>query len=277
MSIKNEQCYFIVDKRERPGSKRQTSLISHYGHKDDKSEWKVKEEYANKVKFENLDCGDVCFYIYGKPIVLIERKDVKDLAGCINSKSYKEQKFRMQKYKSENPQLKLVYLVEDFQINNIDDLKSVVNPAAPKSTHVTKQTILSSIVSTMFRDDFFVHTTNNIEGTISFIDRVCAKLPGYPKKALTNATADEGKHEYLKQIDVGKSKNIDSKSWYLLSLSQIPGVSLDKAKGIQEKYDTLPILLESYKIEKNKDKMLTGVPKIGKVLSKRIYEYFHCL
>ena len=272
--IKEEECFFIIDKRERPGSKRQTSLISHYGCRDEKSEWKVKEEHINKVKFENLDCGDVCFYIYGKPIILIERKDVKDLAGCINSKSYKEQKFRMQKYKSENPQLKLVYLVEDFSVNNLDDLKSIVNPAAPKKTHVSKQTILSSIVSTMFRDDFFVHTTNNIEGTIAFIDRIYNKLPGYPKKALT---ADEGKHEYLKQIDVGKSKNIDPNSWYLLALSQIPGVSLDKAKGIQDKYHTFPILLNAYKSEKNKEKMLTNVPKVGKVLSTRIYKYFHGL
>ena len=255
--IKEEECFFIIDKRERPGSKRQTSLISHYGCRDEKSEWKVKEEHINKVKFENLDCGDVCFYIYGKPIILIERKDVKDLAGCINSKSYKEQKFRMQKYKSENPQLKLVYLIEDYQITDTDDLHTVVNPMAPKKTHVSKQTILSSIVSTMFRDNFFVHTTLNLEGTIAFIERIHSKLPTYPKKTLLQSSADEGKHEYLKQIDVSKSKNIDSKSWYMLSLSQIPGVSLDKAKCIQEKYESLPKLFEEYEKCEKKEKMLS--------------------
>ena len=92
--------YFIIDKRERPGSKRQTSLLSHYGvqtidDENQENQWTVKPEYENRVKFSNLDCGDICFYVEDQPIVLIERKDVKDLAGCINTKSYKEQKTRM--------------------------------------------------------------------------------------------------------------------------------------------------------------------------------------
>ena len=92
---------------------------------------------------------------------------------------------------------------------------------------------------------------------------------------IPSLNSDEGKHEYLKQINVSKSKNIDSKAWFLLSLSQIPGVSLDKAKSIQQKYETLPILLEAFKNESKKEKMLSDIPKVGKVLASRIYEYIY--
>ena len=274
-STKN--CYFVIDKRERPGSKRQTSLLSYFGVKQydeatQQNVWIVKPEFAKRVRFSNLDCGDVCFYINDQPRILIERKDVKDLAGCINSKSYKEQKFRMQKYKSETPQLELVYLIEDFQVSSLSDLSTIVNPAAPKTVHINKQTILSSVVSSMFRDGFFVHTTVNLEGTIAFIERIYVKLPTYPNKVLTS---DEGKSEYLKQIDVSKSKNIDSKSWFLLSLSQIPGVSLDKAKSIAEKYGSFPALITAYEQCEKKEQMLSSIPKIGKVLSQRVCEYLN--
>lgn len=269
--------YIIIDKRERPGSKRQTSLLSYYGTKiiDEYEEttWTVKKEHETKIKFANLDCGDICFYLNGTPSVLIERKDVKDLASCINSKSYKEQKMRMQKYQLENPQLRLIYLIEDFHLASIDELNQIVNPMAPKNVHITKQTILSVVVSTMLRDGFFVHLSENNESTVAFIERIYEKLPTY--KSNTNLTAADGKHEYLKQIDTHKNKNVDVDSWFLFALSQIPGVSLDKAKPIQEKYINMTMLINEYsKCPQNKrESMLTCIPKIGKVLSKRIYEY----
>lgn len=274
--------YFIIDKRERPGSKRQTSLLSHYGNHiyDDEFQettWTIKPEYENKIRFENLDCGDICFYMEGKPILLIERKDVKDLAGCINTKSYKEQKMRMKKYQSENPQLKLVYLIEDFHVVKLEDLKTIVNPMAPKTQHIDKQTILSAIISTMIRDGFYTHITESLEGTIAFIDRLCVKLPTYPTvHSAVKLTSEEGKHEYLKQINVSKSKNVDCDAWFLFALSQVPGVSIDKAKVIKEKYSSMPILigeLNKCSTEKDKKLMLSVISGIGKVLSERIYNY----
>ena len=98
---------------------------------------------------------------------------------------------------------------------------------APRSQHIDKQTILSAIVSTMIRDGFNTHLSGSLEGTIAFIERLYVKIPTFPK---TELTSEEGKHEYLKQINITKSKNIDSNAWFLFALSQIPGVSIDKAK-----------------------------------------------
>jgi ERCC4-type nuclease len=269
--------YIIIDKRERPGSKKQVSLLTHYGTNVD-NEWTVKRENENKIQFANLECGDVCFVLQGKPAVLLERKDIKDLAGCINSKSYKEQKMRMQKYQIENPQLKLIYLIEDFHLSSLEALSDIVNPMAPKNVHITKQTILSAIVSTMLRDGFFVHLSENHESTVAFIDRVYEKLPTYKIFNIAGAASD-GKTEYLKQIDTHKSKNVDVDSWFLCALSQIPGVSIDKAKQIQEQYHNMTNLITEFQkcSENKRANMLTNVPKIGKTLSKRIYEYVCCV
>lgn len=269
--------YIIIDKRERPGLKKQTSLLSYYGNRvvDEYEEtiWTVKEEHGGKIKFANLDCGDICFYLNSQPVVLIERKDIRDLAGCINSKSYKEQKMRMQKYQLENPGLKLIYLVEDFHLTSIADLQSIVNPRAPENVHITKQTILSAIVSTMLRDGFFVHLSENNEATVAFIERIYEKLPTY--KVTSKTSAADGKIEYLKQVDIHKNKNVDVDSWFMIALSQIPGVSIDKAKPIQEKYKNVTGLINEYQRcpQNKREIMLTCIPKVGKVLSKRIYEY----
>jgi ERCC4-type nuclease len=273
----------VIDKRERPGVNQKLSLLSYYGdyrqHDDnDNNSWKPKKEFESYVRFDTLDCGDVCFFKDDQPVILIERKDIKDLASCIQSKSYKEQKTRMLKFKSNHPNLKLIYLIEAFPLEKLSDLKTVVNPRAPKSVQKNKQIILSAIVSTMLRDDFYVMITQGTEGSIAFLDRIYKKYPTYPAAAAGGVTEEDGKLEYLKQIHIKKHKNITPNAWFLYALSQIPNVSVDKAKSIQDVYKTMPNLLKAYNeltSEKEKAALLCSIDGIGKVLSNRIYQYLH--
>jgi ERCC4-type nuclease len=244
-----------IDKRERPGSNQKLSLLSHYGQRgdnDNQNGWTPKKEYKSYVRFDTLDCGDVCFFKDDQPVILIERKDIKDLASCIQNKSYKEQKTRMLKFKSNHPSLKLIYLIEDFTLEKMSDLKAVVNPRAPKSVQKNKQIILSAIVSTMLRDDFYVMITQGTEGSIAFLDRIYKKYPTYPSAGgaggaggATVRSEEDGKLEYLKQIHTKKHKNITPDAWFLYALAQIPNVSVDKAKVIQDVYKTMPNLLKA--------------------------------
>ena len=261
--------YFIIDSRE-------SRLLQVYGDKsNDKKGYTPKPQYANHVKFGQLDCGDILFVHHNDPVVLIERKEIKDLCCCIDSGSYKEQKMRMKKYQSENPGLKLIYLVENYSIEHKSDLDKIANPRAPARQRKSLQVLLSAIVSTMLRDDFYVMTTQGFDGTVAFIERTYDKWPSY-KLQIENKKADPQLH-YLKHIKVSKKDNQTPDTWYLQSLSNVPGVSLKKAKYIQGKYSTFRELIEAFESMENPEILLKDVQcgsrKLGKVVSKRIYQF----
>ena len=274
--------YFVVDTREN-------KLLQWYGEKVD-GKWQPKKKYAKHVKFEQLECGDVCFFDNSgdsespaKPVVLIERKEIKDLSGCIYNKSYKEQKLRMLKYQVNHPSVQLVYLVENFSIATMSDLKKVANPCAPPNQRKNQQVLLSAIVSTMLRDNFFTMTTQGFEGTVAFIERVYAKWPDYRLHLEKRQTASgEGNvnAEYLKNVKVQKKQNLGPEQWFITALAQIQGVSVDKAKAISEQYSDFKSLIDAYEAldtEKDREKMLKDVQcgsrKLGPVCAKRVYHF----
>jgi ERCC4-type nuclease len=285
--------YFTIDSRE-------AKLLEVFGQKDNSNNvWSVKPQYSTYVKFGQLPAGDVCFYDattassggIDKPVVLIERKEVRDLSSCIDSGSYKEQKIRMLKFRSDNPGLQLIYLVENFGIAKTSDLSEIVNKSAPPKTQKTIKVLLSAIVSTMLRDNFFVMTTQGFEGTVAFIERIYEKWPDYrsdlAKSVITSTSTGDSTTdvtttcaEYLKNVKVSKKDNIDPPSWFLTSLAQIPGVSIDKATFIQKVYPNFSSLIDAYKAlatTKEREGMLKdlvcGTRKLGPVCSKRVYEF----
>jgi len=281
MSANNQEngsFYFVIDTREN-------RLLKCYGEKIN-NKWVVKKKYEKYVKFRLLDCGDVCFYNVvdnnAVPVVLIERKEVKDLSSCIGNKSYKEQKMRMKKFQSENPTVQLIYLVENYSIATPDDLLKVVNPAAPKNHKKTRQVILSCLVGTMLRDNFYIMTTQGFDGTVAFIERIYKKWPEYKDELAKRTKGDipSAETEYLKNVKVAKKQNIGPEQWYITSLAQIQGVSVDKATEVAKVYSNFKSLIDAYEkleTEKEREKMLKDIEcgnrKLGPVCSKRIYEF----
>jgi len=169
--------YFVIDSRE-------AKLLEVFGEKHSDGLWTVKKQYQTYVKFGQLPAGDVCFYFEEspkppRPVVLIERKEVRDLSSCIDSGSYREQKMRMLKFQEENPGLQLIYLVENFSVATKQDLDTIVNKSAPPKSRKTIKVLMSAIVSTMLRDNFFVMTTQGFDGTVAFIERIYDKWPDY--------------------------------------------------------------------------------------------------
>lgn len=272
--------YIVIDTREN-------KLLQWFGEKINDGKWVPKKKYEKYVKFEQLPCGDICFFdgagdANSVPVVLIERKEVKDLSGCIYNKSYKEQKLRMLKYQSEHPTVQLVYLIENFSIATSADLKKIVNPGAPPNQKKSRQVLLSAIVSTMLRDNFFTHTTQGFEGTVAFIERIYEKWPDY-RSQLAKRTHNGGETEYLKNIKVQKKQNLGPQQWYITALAQIQGVSIDKATSIAKIYPNFKSLLDTYeelKTEKERNNLLkdietgkAGGRKLGPVCSKRVYQF----
>jgi ERCC4-type nuclease len=266
--------YFTIDIRE-------SKLLDYFGVKNGKK-WSVKPKYETYVKFDQLPVGDIIYYDNAvsppTPVVMIERKEIKDLSSCIYSGSYKEQKLRMLKFRTKHPAVQLVYLIENFTISQKSDLIKIANRGAPPKQRKTMKVLLSSIVSTMLRDNFFVMTTQGFEGTVAFIERVFEKWPSYKSELSKRQT--NVNHEYLKNLKVTKKENITPENWFKMCLAQIQGVSIEKASCINKNYPTFKKLLSAYESlenETDREKMLKDVQcgsrKLGPVCSKRIYEY----
>jgi ERCC4-type nuclease len=182
----------------------------------------------------------------------------------------------MLKYKEENPTVQLIYIVENFTLN--DNIDYIINPSAPPKNQKTIKVLLSAIVSTMLRDHFYVMTTQSFDGTVALIERIYEKWPSYKLKNVK--TEDHGTTEYLKNIKIAKKDNLDPCSWYIRSLAQIPGISVEKATVIQGVYPTFSLLLDKYKhlpdtksCENMLKDLVCGTRKLGPVCSKRVYQY----
>ena len=100
-------------------------------------------------------------------------------------------------------------------------------------------------------------------------------------------TALEQNNLYLQSIKKCKKDNLNPKLWNQLALTNIPGVSTNIAIKINEIYPTIRHLLQSYDNCTNEEEsikliseiILTDTDKqkrrIGKVISKRIYDYLY--
>ena len=143
-----------------------------------------------------------------------------------------------------------------------------------------------------------INTSNSIVNTsnsISFIldtpiilnDNLNNKNNNNETNKTINNENTENNNLYLHSIKKCKKDNMTPKLWNQLILTNIPGVSTSIAIKINEVYPTLTSLLNAYtNCETDNDRikllstiLLTHTEKqkrhIGKVISKRIYEYLY--
>ena len=233
----------------------------------------IKDYYTTKeIEFRTLTLGDILIEHVTEqgetiPLILIERKTIEDLANSIRTKRHKNQKIRLLQMRNENPNLHIWYLIENFEISNENKQNKIDS--------ITHDALLSSIVNTLVRDKLNVIMLNNTEETCLFIDKLYEKVKNEFLGQMINV--DGGSRvEYIDTIKLKKKDNITPTICYQLQLSQIPGVSSKIAKKIQEYYPNMLSLCQSYiNIDniKDKERMLTTIKGIGKILSKRIYDY----
>ena len=260
----------IIDSREK-------ALIDQF------NKWNIGEEKP-KYKFEQLNVGDIHFYLPGieDPVIIIERKTTKDLDASIMDKRLREQKFRLDGFKKKAI---VIYLIEGFYEINQKSLR------LPKSTH------LSAIVNTIVRDRMTVYHTSNTASSFDFILKMSKQLFKYKEcfNRLPNTICDlnekldesapESKQEhkqpessYLDTIKSQKKSHIESKLTEIM-LIQIPGIGPKAAQAIVDKYKSIYNLCMCYsecQTEEEKEKMLAKLETdsgrdLGASVSSKVY------
>ena len=221
--------------------------------------------YCNIV---NLTLGDIVLKYQNNIILLIERKTSKDLAASIRDGRHKEQKYRLM---NSNINSKNILFLIEGELKDMEHGK------------VDKKTLQGSIINTMFRDGLNVYRTEGIEETIYFIERLMDKVKK-DKKCVANLVEEiiEPNIDYLDTKVLTKKKCLTPDVYNQFVLLQIPGVSKVFVETILQQYSSIKKIIQEYnnlETEKEKENLFTNLElvgkkrKIGKVISKRIYEF----
>jgi len=210
------------------------------------------------IEKEQLDLGDI-HIIFNDIIYIYERKTVNDLLSSINDGRYKEQKNRLLANSINNN-----YIIEGDTITSSKNFKN-------------QKKLTSVYLNSIYRDNFNVFFTSNIDDTATFILILVSKIIEKPENYL-NLNPNNSNKDYIDicRIKSQKNKNIDKDICYLLQLSQIPGISKELAKKIKEIYPTMSNLIKSIESQdniKSKISLLTKIDKIGVQKAQLIIDY----
>ena len=214
----------------------------------------IKLLNKNKYNFttSNLDVGDIQYKNDDKIIYIIERKTVNDLGASIKDGRYKEQKVRLLSNHNNN----IFYIIEG-NINYCETLST--------------KAILGSIINMIFRDNIKIIYSKDIKQTLDIIIQIKNK---YETNKFNNNQTNI-KNDYISCIKINKKENLDKRTCNIIQLATIPGVSKNISTIILEKYDNLNHLISE--LNQHGELLLKdielGKKKLGKVLSKRIYDY----
>jgi crossover junction endonuclease MUS81 len=243
---------------------------------------------ANK---ENLAVGDIIIRYHEYEFIL-ERKTIADLLSSIKDGRYKEQKIRLVSYMKEKmSHRRIAYILEG----------DVFAESSIFYSESDKNTVLGFLVSSNMRDNIPIFHAKDRHSTKSILEKLTYRLMKDTKdffpKAIQNgggsasSASSEIQHPpildepYTATIKMKKKENLNSSSWWLLSLTQIPGVSHSMAEMIIITYPTIESLISQYQNPDipltNKEMLLADIRispsdtarKLGKVVSTRIYQF----
>lgn len=224
---------------------------------------------------ETLPVGDILFKINGIVVCIIERKDIDDYVASIRDGRLKEQTARLLQYKKENPQVIIMYLIEGPFVNKDHVWRNGVAASG----------FYTSCMNKIIRDGFYVYHTPNPQGSALQISKLYDNLPEHWPNRNKIMTPEEEKLNYLKTIKLSKKDNMTPDNCFACQLANIPHISIDIANLISKIYPSFRSLVLAYEKQidiKSKENLLSEIiipiannktKRLGKVLSKKIYEY----
>jgi crossover junction endonuclease MUS81 len=229
---------------------------------DNRESYLIKKFLEDSVEIDvrTLDIGDIIIEDDdGSIILIIERKTVEDLSASICDGRFREQKSRLLGNVDKS---RIMYLIEG-------------NITKPTTVKGGCDTLLGSIINTMYRDGIRVYKSSSLDETAKVIRKLFTKTDIINETKEINTT-------YTSTLKKKKKDNMTFDVMFHHSLVLIPQVSDKIADVIVKKYLSMSGLISAYmelKEDIRKD-MLKGIEysikdektrKIGPKISERIY------
>jgi crossover junction endonuclease MUS81 len=263
----------------------------------------------------NLPIGDIIIRHSDSGItyeIILERKCMTDMIASIKDGRYKEQKIRLlaemnSSANKNKTKTKIAYLLE----GSMDELRlpqdktiligSIISSTFRDNIPILRTVSLQDTLDMISRlhdrlikdyKDFFpliADTLSSLPADTQQHDSQPAALQ-YARQEIIQNTQNTNipiANVYLQSIKKNKKDNMTPAVWNMNCLCGIPGVSSAIAIKIAERYPTIRSLLEAYQScsdSASRELLLADITltetekqhrRIGNVISKRIYDYFH--
>lgn len=209
----------------------------------------IKTSYNDyNYKVMNLILGDFIIKDEEDNIkFIIERKSINDLCASITDGRWSDQKQRLLESSDSS---KIIFIIEGRKVQS-------------KFSRIPVKTMNSAILNLIFKYNFHVIFTDNIEDTLENIILLYNKIKNDELKT----------GEIIVQpIKLIKKSDKNNENVFINQLGVITGVSMNTAIKIKEKYNCMYDLIEAF--GKNKELLIDlpiGKRKLGKVLNAKIY------
>ena len=209
-------------------------------------------DYNLTIEVEKLDLGDVSIQSdEGEELLLIERKNLADLASSIRDGRYKEQSYRLNGNSLHNHNI--IYLVE----GNIHQYNSKYTKIKPETLYVTMFCI-------QYFKGFSVFRTFNVGESAEYIIRFVDKIRRSDSHfGYYHTNFVERPKTYTNVVKKVKKDNVTPENIGSVILSQIPGISSKTSLVIMNKYGSLLNLLKALEEDRNCLNCLTYTTKSG--------------
>jgi len=220
-----------------------------------------------EVKFGPLELGDIRIVLSTHDSVLrelvFERKTLLDLISSVKDGRYREQKARLLSNVASN---NISYVVEG------DTLCQSIRRGA--------KSVSSAYLNMIFRDDIHLFFTRDVGETGLLLLTVCTKMTEKPANysMASCAPGQSCAKEYTSclKLKSKKNHNITPDNCMILQLAQIPSISHVIAKNIVAVFPSIAALVDAMRAcssQHEKNKILSGINKVGKAKASKILEY----
>jgi ERCC4-type nuclease len=206
-----------------------------------------------EVEVRNLELGDILIEYVGSGnkdggefnndreencTLMIERKNINDLASSITDGRYKEQSYRL--FHHSVPNHNIVYLIEG-KITDLNMRYARVTPAA----------LYSSMIVLQYYKGFSVFRTMDLLESAEWIIRIADKMCREKKKGFYDGYENPYQNqEYTDVVKTRKKDNVTPENIGVFILNQIPGISHITASAIMNHFESLDSLLTSLNEDK---------------------------
>lgn len=204
-----------------------------------------------------------------QPLLLIERKTITDFASSFRSNHYHSQKSRMIAFR-DRTHCQCGLIVEEF--NETKEFQSKIGT-------IPISTLEQCFTSIRIRDRFFVEHVDSIKDHARFILRSLKTIEKYSlyKENWANekVVRENLQKDFSQSLKVRKKENVTPELCFKIQLSSIPGISLNMAEKLVEKYSTMPKMIKALEEEGSSclEDINLGKMKFGKVKAKRVYDF----
>jgi ERCC4-type nuclease len=195
-----------------------------------------------------LELGDYVYKLDNEDFLIVERKTVSDLAASIKDGRHHEQKERLF---ANYPREKLMFIIEGSLLSGNHN---------EKYNKVSHETIVSSMMNTMYRDGVHVFHTANPPETVFLLESVFKKIQKQgntwlkPKEISYTETVVEG-------LTPKKKENMTTERVFISQLACISGISLGIAKEIAGVFKNWGELKEQCPVDiVEAEKWITSIP-----------------